>query len=287
MKKKRTWIKWVLLLLIIAAAAGGAVFFGTQSDAAGYKETTATEGSLTTYYNFDGLVHAPRRQTIAAGAGDTVRSVYVTQNQQVKKGDRLYRLDGGETVKADIGGEVTGLFIAKGDVVTAGDTLVEIVDMDRLEVRLDVDEYDVRAVSPGAAVTVNVLAADTAFEGTVSAINKNGTASGDLSYYTATVPMDSVTGVYPGMQVSAKLLREQVENAVLLRIDAVQFDEYNLPYVEVRNESGQIERVDVTIGVSDGVYCQISSGLNAGDTVLTPTGMSMMELMVELDAKTR
>ena len=43
----------------------------------------------------------------------------------------------------------------------------------------------------------------------------------------------------------------------------------------------------MTLGVSDGVMVEITSGLRPGDTVLSPTGMSMMELMMELDAKTR
>lgn len=286
-KGKRKWIKWLLLLVAIAAIAGAAVYFGMQTESAEYTETTATEGSLTTYYNFDGLVHAPRMQTIQSSEAGIVRSVYVAQNQKVKKGDRLYRLDGGETVKADIDGEVTSLFIAEDDVVAAGETIAQIIDMSQLEVRLDVDEYDVRAVEPGAEVSVTVLATDTTFDGVVAAIDKNGTASGDLSYYTATVPMGGTEGAYPGMQVSAKVLREHIDNAVLLRIDAVQFDEYNLPYVEVADANGKPQRVDVAIGMSDGVYCQIVSGVSAGDTVLAPTGMSMMELMLQLDAKTR
>lgn len=62
-------------------------------------------------------------------------------------------------------------------------------------------------------VQVNVLAPDVSFTGSVTALNKNGTASGDLSYYTATVAFDAAENVYPGMQVSAKVLKEQTEDA--------------------------------------------------------------------------
>lgn len=286
MKKKRTWIRWVILLAIAALVAGWLMFFSEKTQSAAYTEVPVTEGDLTTYYNFDGLVHASRVQTIASGQAGTVRTVYVTQNQQVKKGDRIYRLDGGETVEADISGEVTGLFVEEGDVIAAGEKVAQIIDMDRLEAQLDVDEYDVRAVTPGAQVSVTVLATEDTFDGTVSALNKNGTASGDLSYYTATVPMGEADGAYPGMQVSAKVLREHVSGAALLRLDAIQFDEYNAPYVEVGTADAP-QRVDVQVGVSDGVYCQILSGVQPGDTVLKPSGMSMMELMIELDQKTR
>ena len=109
-----------------------------------------------------------------------------------------------------------------------------------------------------------------------------------MSYYTAKVDLEAVEGVYPGMQTSAKVLRSHAENAVLLRMDAIQFDDYNQPYVYMRGQSGsEPERVAVTVGASDGVTCVIESGLNAGDTVLVPSGMSMAELMLELDRQTR
>ena len=281
MKRKRKWIKWIVLLAVAVLIVGWLLFFSKQTQSAAYTQVSVTEGDLTTYYNFDGLVHAARTQTIASAEAGTVRTVYVTQNQQVHKGDRLYRLDGGETVECDIDGEVTGLFIQAGDVVSAGETVVEIIDMDRLEARLDVDEYDVAAVAPGSEVAVTILATEEQLSGTVSGLNKNGTASGDLSYYTATVRMDGAQGAYPGMQVSAKVLREHVENAALLRMDAIQFDEYNRPYVLVGTPE-EPQRIDVTIGVTDGVTCEIRDGLKAGDTVLRPSGMSMAELMQQM-----
>ena len=103
-KKKRKWIRWVVLLVLAALLVLGFVRLNQQTKSAAYTEVTATEGDLTTYYNFDGLVRAPSIQTLTAGEAGTVRTVYVQQNQQVRKGDRIYRLDGGETVKADLSG---------------------------------------------------------------------------------------------------------------------------------------------------------------------------------------
>ena len=286
-KKKKTWIKWVILLILAAAVIGGFLIMSGRSNSAAYTAVPVTRGDLTTYYNFDGLVQAPRMQTLTAQQDGTVRTVYVSQNDTVRKGDRIYRLEDGETVEADIAGEVTALQAKEGDFVAAGATVAQIIDMDKLEIQLDVDEYDVKAVAPGSEVSITILATEAKYEGVVSALDKNGTASGDLSYYKATVPMQDVEGAYPGMQVSAKVLRDQVTDAVLMRADAVQFDEYNVPFVYVDKGGAEPEKVPVTVGVSDGVYCQIVSGVQEGDAVMKPTGMSMMELMLELDAKTR
>ncbi|MDO5377690.1 MAG: HlyD family efflux transporter periplasmic adaptor subunit [Clostridia bacterium] len=283
MKKKRKWIKWAVLAVVVLAIAAWLWAVSKTTQEVAYTQVPVTTGSITTYYNFDGLVRAGRVQTVNAAAAGTVRTVYVSENQQVEKGERLYRMEDGTTVEADIAGEVTSLPIEAGDVVTAGQKTCEIIDMSRLKVELNVDEYDVGAVTPGTSVQVTVLAKDASFEGTVTALDKNGTASGDLSYYTATVEIGDAEGVYPGMQVNAKVLRGHAENVATLKVDAINFDEYNKPYVLVRTAEGQEpEKVPVTVGVSDGLYAEIVSGVSAGDTVLRRSGMSMAELMEQM-----
>ena len=287
LKKRKNWIKWVILLLIAAAVAAGLWSLSSRTQSAAYREMDVTTGDLTTYYHFDGLVYAPRVQTISAGAQDIVDRVYVQQNQRVGEGDRLYATKEGGVVRADIDGELTGLFLAQGDVLTAGQRTAEIIDMQRLEVRLNVDEYDVGAVTPGTTAEITVLSRDASYTGSVTKLDKNGTASGDLSYYTATVALPQMEDVYPGMQVSARVLRGHVEGASILNMDALQFDEYNEPYVLVRDASGEVQSVSVQVGLSDGVYCEILSGVRAGDTVLVPGGMSMAELMQQMRRSAR
>lgn len=279
MKRKKKWLKWVILL-VAAAVAACFLLLGRTSEAAAYREITAQAGDMTTYYNFDGVVHAKRSQTIAAQAQDTVKTVYVSQNDQVKKGDRLYRTDGGVTVKAEIDGEVTGLYVHEGDVIAAGDKTAEIIDLGALEVQLSVDEYDVGAMTQGKDVEVTVLALGTSHDGVVTALDKNGVASGDLSYYTAYVDLHEAQGVYPGMQASAKVLRSHAENAVILKMDAIQFDEYNMPYVLVREKAGDDPvKTPVAVGASDGVNCVIESGVREGDTICVPSGLTMQQMM--------
>ena len=283
MKKKRKWIKWVILGVIVLLVAMWLILVNRTSESVAYSQMTAQQGDLTTYYNFDGIVHAKRSQTITAQAADTVKTVYVAQNAQVKKDDRLYKTESGLTVRAGIDGEVTGLYVHEGDVIAAGEKTAEIMDLDDLEVRLSVDEYDVAAMIPGTPIDVTVLALDRSFSGTVTSLDKNGTASGDLSYYTAYADLEDTEGVYPGMQVSAKVLRSQALGATILKTYAIQFDDYNRPYVLMYSADGKdTVRVSGSVGVSDGVYCEITEGLKPGDTVLVPSGMSMQQIMEQM-----
>ena len=283
MKKKKSRLKWVVLLVIVAVI--GLWFLGLRrtSESVAYTQMTAQQGDLTTYYNFDGTVHAKRIQTVTAQAEDTVKTVYVNQNDPVKKGDRLYRTQNGTTVEAQIDGEVTGLYISEGDVITAGEKTAEIIDLDDLQVQLSVDEYDVAAMTPGNAVEVYVPARGLTFSGTVTALDKNGTASGDLSYYTAYVDLTQAQDIYPGMQVSAKILKAQAVGAVLLRADAIQFDAQNQPYVIMSaGEEGETKAVPIVVGMSDGVNCEILEGVIPGDTVLRPVTFGMPMMMMHI-----
>ena len=283
MKKKRKWIKWVILAAVVLLIVAWMMLFNKTSESIAYSQMTAQQGDLTTYFNFDGTVRAKRSQTITAQAADTVKTVYVAQNAQVKKDDRLYKTESGLTVRAGIDGEVTGLYVHEGDVIAAEEKTAEIMDLDDLEVRLSVDEYDVAAIIPGTPIDVTVLALDRSFSGTVTSLDKNGTASGDLSYYTAYADLEDTEGVYPGMQVSAKVLRSQALGATILKTDAIQFDDYNRPYVLMYSADGKdTVRVSVVVGVSDGVYCEITEGLKPGDTVLVPSGMSMQQIMEQM-----
>ena len=283
MKKKRKWIKWVILAAVVLLIVAWMMLFNKTSESIAYSQMTAQQGDLTTYFNFDGTVRAKRSQTITAQAADTVKTVYVAQNAQVKKDDRLYKTESGLTVRAGIDGEVTGLYVHEGDVIAAEEKTAEIMDLDDLEVRLSVDEYDVAAMIPGTPIDVTVLALDRSFSGTVTSLDKNGTASGDLSYYTAYADLEDTEGVYPGMQVSAKVLRSQALGATILKTDAIQFDDYNRPYVLMYSADGKDPvRVSVGVGVSDGVYCEITEGLKPGDTVLVPSGMSMQQIMEQM-----
>ena len=62
---------------------------------------------------------------------------------EVTTGDRTtYHNFDGQTVEADIAGEVAGVYIEEDGLVNAFDVTVQIVDLDRLEAELEIDEYD-------------------------------------------------------------------------------------------------------------------------------------------------
>ena len=281
MKKKRhKWI-WILIVLLVLAVAGWKLLGSGSAQV--YAQATAETGSISTYYNFSGSVEVNQSATVTSPSASTVSEVYVRQNDHVAKNARLLRLEDGTILKSEMAGEVTSLPVSAGSVVTSGETLVEIMDLTGMKIDFQVDEYDVEAIELGKMAKVTVDGSGETFEGAVTGINKRATQSGDLSYYTASIDLTGIklpAGTLPGMQVTVDVLNQQAENAVLLPMYAMSFTLDNQPYVLMQDGKATKE-VKLTVGINDGNYVQITSGLQSGDIVLfTSTSATAYPMMM-------
>ncbi|MCE5342447.1 MAG: HlyD family efflux transporter periplasmic adaptor subunit [Eubacteriales bacterium] len=282
MKRRKKWIVIVAVLLVVFI--GGKLLLD-QNQTIRYAEDTATIGNLVTYYNFSGSLDVTKSMTVLAPSDTTVSEIYVEPNSVIPENTRLMRLTDGTILKAEIAGEVTSIDVAKDSVVSTGDALLEMMDLSSMKATFKVDEYDVSTVTIGKTVTITVDGIGANFEAPISAINKHAVQSGDLSYYVATVDLTGVSlpqDALPGMQISVDVLNQQVENAILLKIDSVSFESDNIPFVYMRNGK-TIERNPDEEGFNDGVHVQITKGLQSGDIVLyVPTAAAtLQEIMTQ------
>lgn len=283
-KKKKT-LRWVVIGVVVIALAAG-LFFRPGADAA-YDQTQVTTGNISTTYSFTGSIVAPRSQTVTATASGKVRDVYVEANQMVEEGDRLMKLSSGETIRADIDGEVVSLNVEKDEPVTAGMALAVVMDVSRMEAEIEVDEYDVAAIELGREVSVTVNALDITCEGTVKSFDKQANAMGTMASYTANIAFDVPEKALPGMQVEVKMLNQSAENALLLKVDALQFDDQNQVYVLTKNADGEYVQTYVETGINDGSTVQIISGLQNGQTVYYAASLDMMAMMEAMRGRMR
>ncbi|MEA4997962.1 MAG: HlyD family efflux transporter periplasmic adaptor subunit [Candidatus Limiplasma sp.] len=280
MKKKPT--KWIILAAVIILGLLALNLF-SGSGKPTYAEATAQKGSIATYYNFSGAMEVKQAVTVSASVADTVAEVYVKANAPIQKNTRILRMTDGTVFKADIAGEVTALNVSAGSVVAPGDVLAEVMDLSHMKATFQVDEYDVSAITLGKQADITLDGSGSLIQAPVTSLNKRATQNGDLSYYTATVDLAGVAlpaDALPGMQVTVKLLNQQVENAVLLPMDAVSFTSQNLPYVLLPDGSN-VKKADIKVGINDGDMVEITSGLSEGDKVLyTPTSAEGVQMMM-------
>ena len=270
-KKSRHIFRKIILTLIILVILGLGGLYAydqlKQEYTVTYDGYTATVGTISNSLSFSGTLQLIDSKTYTASSATSVREVFVQAGDTVKKGQNLLRLTNGKIFTADFDGKVNTVSVAAGDEVTKEQELMQIADFDHMKVSIRVDEYDISDVSVGQACRITTTATEQAFDSSIDSINYISSSTGNVAYYTATAYLDVGAGVYPGMQVTVTIPQEEASNVVILKMDALSFDETNRAFVYQMGENEEMTRVFVETGVSNGNYVEIKSGLRANDTV--------------------
>lgn len=174
------------------------------------------------------------------------------------------------TLAAPFGGVVTAVFVTKGEL--AGGVAVEMVNLESLEVVLDVDEVDIGLLSLGQPATIVIESfPDDELSGEIVAIapkNKLGVAGGLISYEVNLSMGEHGLPLRPNMTASATLITAEQRNVLLIPNRALIINREEGTYTVQLQTDGQIVEQAVTIGLRDGRYTQITSGLVEGDVVI-------------------
>ena len=148
-------------------------------------------------------------------------------------------------------------------------TLCSITPQDYMTVEITVDELDILSLEVGqsAAVTLDAYVGQS-FEGEVISVSLSPENSGGNSKYTAVIQIERTEDMLTGMNASVKIVVDTAEDVLIVPIAAL-FEEDGLTYIYTAfdEKSGTYSgAVEVTTGVSDGEYVEITEGLSEGDT---------------------
>lgn len=261
-------IVWIFVIILIVVCVLLYVRKALQTEyTVTYQQYNATTGTISNSLSFSGTLSAVNSQTCLSNNSGTVKQIYVSPGDQVQIGDKLIRLSTGQILKAEIDGEINEMKASEGDEISAGTTLCDVVDFTHLKTSIRVDEYDINSVHIGDPIKITTVATDKSFDSKIASINHTSSSAGAVAYYTTTAYVDVGEDVYPGMQVTVTLPQEEAVDVVILKEDAISFDDENKAFVYTAGESGEMERTYISTGVSNGSYVEITSGLQAGDTV--------------------
>lgn len=139
-----------------------------------------------------------------------------------------------------------------------------------MSISVSVDESEILSVSVGQSAEVTIDSIDgESFTGTVTEIDRAGTSSSGVTTYTAVISIEKTDAMLAGMSASATIKIDGVENALLIPVDALNRTSSGYyVHTECDEESGTLGgMVEVTAGISNSVYAEITSGLSEGDTV--------------------
>jgi HlyD family secretion protein len=92
----------------------------------------------------------------------------------------------------------------------------------------------------------------------------------------ATVKLDRPTRtLIPSSQVSVEIILQQRQNVVVLNTEAIQREPK--PFVWVRDSQSKAQKREVSLGLEGLTTVEVTSGLQAGDSVVLPPPDASLE----------
>ncbi len=270
-KKKFSTKKWIsiTILLIVAVLVVYTLFFNPKS--ARYKEETVKTQDIYTYYSFSGNINAKNDTIAYSTTNDKVKKIYVQAGDHVEEDQLILTTESGEKYKSTIGGVVTSISVDEKDIFISGSQLYHVSDFSAPQVVIKVDEYDVDALSVGMPVNVFIHPLNKTVEGTVREISLEAIVTDNISFYEAYVDVVQDGTLRMGMSCEATLLKDSAENTVVLPLESVQRNEYYEPFVYAYgSEKKEVVQKPISLGINDGTYVEVLSGLSSGETILLP-----------------
>lgn len=196
-------------------------------------------------------------------------------------------------ILSPIDGTIVAIPVEEGQTVNAAQstpTITKVANLKTMTIEAQISEADVIKVKPGMSVWFTILGdPDKRYQATLRAIepapeslSSDTTATGSSSASSSSSSTSSTTAVYYNglfdvdnpeeilrisMTAQVYILLDTVKNALVVPMTALHNDNGKTS-VQVVGAKGDIQSRAVTTGISDNVFVQLTSGVNAGEQVI-------------------
>ena len=199
--------------------------------------------------------------------------------------DAQESLDAAEAgITASASGIVESIDIVKGAYANETQTLMTIIDSDKIGVEFSISKDDLGAISKGQKARVVVSGNE--YEGTVDFVSR--VASGDMQMASGAsqsmggaikgriVLDDPDENIYIGVSAKVYIFVGKSEKALVIPYEALNTD-IDGDFVYIVNKENLIERKNVTIGIYSDEYYEVLEGLEEGDKVIRSVTSDMKQ----------
>jgi membrane fusion protein (multidrug efflux system) len=169
-------------------------------------------------------------------------------------------------ITAPIAGVINRVMIENGQYLNVADPVAQILQLDRLKVRVGIPESDIDAVRKldTFAVEIDALNGKT-FAGTKHNLSRTADAMARL--YMLELAVDNPEGeILPDMFTRVEIVKKKVEDALVVPFYAVITRDAGRMVFTVKD--GKAIARPVTLGLLEGFRVQITKGLNPGEAVI-------------------
>jgi HlyD family secretion protein len=178
-------------------------------------------------------------------------------------------------IKSPINGVVTDRPLYVGDVATANQPLLTLMDISRLIAKGHIPQSEAAQLKVGNPATLKVPGMDEPIEGKVTLVSP-ALDPGSTTIEVWVEAKKANPNLRPGITVQVAMVAKTVKDAVVVPAAAVYKNpEGNSDYVLVAGTDEKAHVKTVQVGIRNGEDAQIASGINVGDPVITSGGYAV------------
>ena len=196
-------------------------------------------------------------------------NVYLAQIKQAEANVNLYQSQLGDTyLRSPIDGRITEIDTKVGEVVSANESVVNLLSSNPFQIKVDIYEQDIVNVKIGDSVKINLVAfPKQTYEGRVLSINPGEKIIDNVVYYEVTIDFpQQPEGVKSGMTADIVIETNKKEDVLRLPVNAVEnIDGKNIVQVA---KNGKIENVEIFTGLEGNDYVEVLSGIQEGGLIV-------------------
>lgn len=212
---------------------------------------------------------------------DQAKQSYSAANKRfdiVKTGTtKGYSNSANTLIRATVTGMVLEVPVEVGNQViesnnfNEGTTIAAIADVDKMIFEGKVDESEVGKIKEDLPLEITVGALENiTFDAVLDYIAPKGNEENGAIQFEikGTLKKQDSVFIRAGLSANASIILDRADSVLAIKEALVQFDsETKKPFLEIATGDQQFERRDIELGISDGIYVEVKSGLDKEDEI--------------------
>jgi len=180
-------------------------------------------------------------------------------------------------IRATVSGMVLEVPVEVGNQViesnnfNEGTTIAAIADVDKMIFEGKVDESEVGKIKENLPLEITVGAIEnTVFDAVLDYIAPKGKEENGAIQFEIKGTMKKQDSVFirAGLSANASIILARADSVLAVKEALVQFDdETKKPFVELEKGDQEFERQDIELGISDGIFVEVKSGVSTDDKI--------------------
>jgi len=177
-------------------------------------------------------------------------------------------------IKSPIDGVVTDRPLYEGDLATANQPLLTVMNLSRLIAKSHIPQTEAAALKVGNSAEITVAGLDEPVKGQVSLVSP-ALDPGSTTVEVWVEARKPNPAMRPGITVSVSMTAKTAQDAIVVPTSALFKNAEGAEYVPVAGSDEKAHQKTVQVGIRTAGQAQIVSGISAGDPVITSGGYGL------------